>query len=87
MSELTYTEILSKAKHKAGDKVKIREDLSDRKQYGAGTCNDYMVEFAGQEAIIDYVCIFRDGQIMYVLLVGVGSQGWLWTDEMFEEDK
>lgn len=77
-------EILAKSKHKAGDKVKIRKDLSDRKQYGAGSCNDYMVEFAGQEATIDYVCICGDGYIMYTL-IGAGSWEWLWTDEMFED--
>lgn len=63
-------------KYKAGDRVKIREDLIADKEYGDDTFVPEMKLWCGQVATI--ACCKGDG---YLLEDGYG---WKWTDEMIE---
>jgi hypothetical protein len=63
-------------KYKAGDRVKIREDLELDKQYGSRAFTQYMAKWRGQ-----VVTIFECVGNCYWLKDG---DSWNWTDEMIE---
>lgn len=66
-------------KYKAGDKVRVREDLSKEKCYG-GCCVDSMMEqFAGEMVTISH----EYGRINRYK-IEEDNMRWCWTDEMFE---
>lgn len=62
-------------KYKAGDKVRVREDLKVGKFYGDKYFNSHMAEFAGQTVTIIY-----KGSAYYIK---EAAEKWVWTDEMF----
>lgn len=70
-------------KFKAGDKVRVREDLNRNKIYYmddksvGDTCVDEMMEYAGKFVTIEKVC---NGKYR------IDETGYNWTDEMFESN-
>lgn len=65
-------------RYKVGDKVRVRSDLEEDKQYGCQVSVDDMQEFIGRETIIQSVsgrgyCLMEDDGM------------WFWTDEMLED--
>lgn len=63
-------------KYKVGDRVKIREDLIEDKQYGAQVFTSEMKPWCGQVATIAHC-----GECDYLL---EGADIWYWTEEMIE---
>lgn len=66
-------------KYKIGDKVKIRNDLVEYKQYGSCTFVPYMKNFKGEQIIKE---IFNNGYT-----IKADTQDFKWSDEMFEDIK
>lgn len=66
-------------KYKPGDKVKIRNDLVEYKQYGSCTFVPYMKNFKGEQIIKE---IFNNGYT-----IEADAQNFKWSDEMFEDVK
>jgi hypothetical protein len=64
-------------KFKAGDKVRIREDLKVDKMYGGLNINKQKAEFLGQIATVTHAWKFE-----YALDADGGK--WSWNDEMLE---
>lgn len=65
-------------KHKLGDKVIIRNDLTIKEIYGTETFENPMYQYCGKTATIT-----RVGEYTYSLDIDKGA--WYWTDEMFVE--
>lgn len=64
---------------KAGDKVRVREDLIVGSNYGGEMfCGGYMESLKGRIATIVevYDCLSYD--------IDIDEDGWMWTEEMFE---
>lgn len=64
-------------KYKVGDKVKIKENLVARTNYGEADFADNMCKYKGKEAIVK-----KRGSIFYRL--DIDGETYLWTDEMLE---
>ena len=71
-------------KYKAGDKVRVREDLSKEEYYDGCYVNSEMGEFAGR-----VVTISRAPELTNRYGIKEDNMRWCWTDEMFKtlEDK
>ena len=71
-------------KYKAGDKVRVREDLLKEEYYDGCYVNPEMGEFAGR-----VVTISRAPELTNRYGIKEDNMRWCWTDEMFEtlEDK
>ena len=67
-------------KYKVGDKVKIREDLEVGKMYGNEEFVGNMVTYKNRTVMIDE--ILGDGRYH----INIDPTGFIWTDEMFEDD-
>lgn len=65
-------------KFKVGEKVRVREDLIERNNYGDDTFVAEMNEFKGQVLTISKV---RDDNCYFLL---EDEMGWYWNDEMLE---
>lgn len=76
-------EILTTAKYKVGDKVKIRTDLTEETQYGTNNCTGPMIKLKGQEAKITHV--YKIGHDVYEYCIDIDDGHWFWTVQMFEE--
>jgi hypothetical protein len=63
-------------KHKLGDTITIRNDLTIREIYGTETFENPMHQYCGKTATIT-----RVGEYTYSLDIDNGA--WYWTDEMF----
>lgn len=66
-------------KYKVGDKVKIRNDLVEYKQYGHYTFVPYMNKFKGEQTIKK---VYYDGYA-----IEADAHDFKWSDEMFEDIK
>ena len=66
-------------KYKAGDKVRVREDLSKEKCYGGCCVDSVMEQFAGEMVTISH----EYGRINRYK-IEEDNMRWCWTDEMFE---
>lgn len=66
-------------KYKPGDKVKIRNDLVEYKQYGHYTFVPYMNKFKGEQTIKK---VYYDGYA-----IKADERNFKWSDEMFEDVK
>lgn len=66
-------------KYKAGDKVRVREDLSKEKCYGGCCVDSVMEQFAGE-----MVTISHEYGIINRYKIEEDNMRWCWTDEMFE---
>ena len=71
-------------KYKAGDKVRVREDLSKEEYYDGCYVNSEMGEFAGR-----VVTISRAPELTNRYGIKEDHMRWCWTDDMFKtlEDK
>jgi hypothetical protein len=71
---------MKETKFKAGDRVRIREDLSDRMPFGV---NDDMIALQGKEVIITgaYDTYHSETTGRYTF---DGDGGWCWSDQMFD---
>lgn len=65
-------------KYKVGDKVRIREDLSEDMLHGELYAIDQMLDYRGKVVTIKDVC-------KYCYLIKEDHGEWAWTDEMFED--
>lgn len=80
LMEVIY-ELQKKHKHKKGDSVKIREDLSSGITYGFTDATEDMIQYHGKEAIImEYNDDCEGGY-----LLDIDEQYWTWSDEMLED--
>ena len=73
---------MSATKYKVGDVVRVRNDLGDGKYGGVYTADEMML-FRGKTITIEKVIIEYDGVDDYN--GHYSSEGWNWTDEMFED--
>lgn len=74
---------MSATRYKVGDVVRVRNDLGDGRYGGVYTADDMMF-FRGKtitikKIITEYEGVFDDYSGHYE------SEGWNWTDEMFED--
>lgn len=67
-----------RGKYKAGEYVRIKDDLEVGKLYGSMSCSEGMKKLCGHIARIDYDL----GSGMYRL--NISGYYWIWTDEMLE---
>ena len=74
---------MSATKYKVGDVVRVRNDLGDGK-YGGVYTADEMMFFRGKTITIERVIIAHEG-FLDDYIGHYDSEGWNWTDEMFED--
>lgn len=66
-------------RYKAGDKVRVREDLSKEKCYEGCCVDSAMEQFAGE-----MVTIYHEYERINRYKIEEDNMRWCWTDEMFE---
>lgn len=74
---------MSARRYKVGDVVRVRNDLRDNR-YGGVYTADEMMSFRGKTITIEKV-IIEDAGILDDYNGHYESEGWNWTDEMFED--